>query len=314
MPRILDAGKSLHNQGALRMLRWIILLAGFSGVVYYLANFSGVFVTDRPMANIVDVIGKMSLSAIFLSWFFIGRDSRKFSRPINSRLLRKNLLMFTSVVALLLGAYGLVWPQFTTYAYNTPPPFNFSAFFESLPYNDLSWLREHCSEYIAKWLRLAYFVGFSLPIIFPCLKCFLQGRYIQGWHYILSGHLLQLTLAFPFYALISVDEIWVVKHIPDGLARIFPDPLTAASITMNNFPSLHTSVAFASLLVAQREPDKLLRISWTVFCGSVIIATFFFPIHWALDVVSGLILGWFSVFVSRRLLFFLFRHRRQTLL
>jgi membrane-associated phospholipid phosphatase len=222
-------------------------------------------------------------------------------------------MFFTLVVALLLGAYGLLWPKFTAHVYNNPPPFNLSALFAALPLNDLSWLQDYCSEYLAKWFRLAYFVGFSLPIIFPCLVCFLQGRYLQGWHYILAGHLLQLTIAFPFYALISVDEIWVVKQIPDGLNRVFPDAFTAASITMNNFPSLHTSVAFASLLVAQREPDRLLRTCWTVFCASVIIATFFFPIHWSLDVISGLVLGWVCVLLSRRMIVWLVRHRRKSI-
>ncbi|MDR3561013.1 MAG: hypothetical protein P4N59_06185 [Negativicutes bacterium] len=247
------------------MAQWVVFFVGLACILYYLIYFTGAFITSDPTRNIADVLGKIGLTGIFISWLFANKKPSPSGGSGGNRLLRYHLVLLTIAVLLLLSVYNFIWPPFTNALYQHPPMFDLSSTFESLPFNDLSWLRDYSNEYIMKWFRLVYLVGFTMPILIPCLICFLQRRYIQGWHYIFSGHLLQLCLAFPLYALISVDEIWVVKHLPDGLLRVFPDQLTAAAITMNNFPSMHTSVAFASLLVAQREPDTLFRYTWTFF-------------------------------------------------
>ena len=292
------------------MAQLMVFGGGLVGVLYYLIHFSGELITTDTTHNFIDVLGKIGLMTVFFSWLFTTKYSRKPRRQNASKLLRKNLLYLAGLILILLSIYAFLWPLFTNALFHYHQVYNLSGLFAALPYNDLSWLREYSNEYISKWLRLVYLIGFTLPVLFPCLICFLQGRYVQGWYYIFAGHLIQMCFAVPFYMLFSIDEIWVVKQIPDGLLRVFPDQLAAASITMNNFPSMHTSVAFASLLVAQREPDPLLRYTWTAFCSCVIIATFYFPIHWTLDVLGGLILGWISVRLARKLLIRFVKHFR----
>jgi len=295
------------------MTHLIVFLGGLACVLYYLNFFSGALIITEPAQHLTDVLGKVGLMFIFFSWMFSNKYSRTArDQDHKNKLLRKNLIALMGMVSILMAIYAFLWPLFTSTLFQYHQVFNLSGLFESLPFNDLSWIRDYSNEWITKWLRLIYLVGFTLPVLFPCLICFLRGRYVQGWYYVFAGHIIQMCFAVPFYILFSIEEIWVVKHIPDGLLRVFPDPFTAASITMNNFPSMHTSVAFASLLVAQREKDPLLRYTWTGFCICVIIATFYFPIHWTLDVIGGLLVGWISVRLSRKLLVRFIKYTRIT--
>ena len=53
--------------------------------------------------------------------------------------------------------------------------------------------------------------------------------------------------------------------------------------------------AFAMLLIAWREKDKIFRWVWTLFCLSIIYSTLYLEIHWVIDVIAGIILALVAV-------------------
>lgn len=76
--------------------------------------------------------------------------------------------------------------------------------------------------------------------------------------YVLSAHILQVFLITPFYLTFHLQEVWYVLKHHDGLARHL-GATAAAGVTLNCFPSMHTSISFAMFLLALREKNKLFK-------------------------------------------------------
>lgn len=175
-----------------------------------------------------------------------------------------------------------------------PHLFDWNALFQSIPGNDGSLFRVIKTPWLTAYFQWIYANGFTLPVLIPVLRSFFAKDWIKMLHYELSAHVLQFLLIFPFYLTIKVNEVWWVLGAPDGMNRNL-SASDAAVVVMNCFPSMHTSVAFAMLLLAWREKDRLFRIIWTVFGFSVIYSTMYLGIHWVIDVLGGLLLGYVGV-------------------
>lgn len=166
--------------------------------------------------------------------------------------------------------------------------------FKSIPGNDGSLFRIIQAPWLTAYFRWIYANGFTLPVLIPVLRSFLAKDSLKMIRYSLSAHVLQFILIFPFYLTIHVNEVWYVLGQPDGMARNL-SAADAAIAVINCFPSMHTSVAFAMLLIAWREKDKLFRWVWTFFCLSIIYSTLYLEIHWVIDVIAGIILALIAV-------------------
>lgn len=188
-----------------------------------------------------------------------------------------------------------VWNQVVYWEFGTKAHlFNWDNLFKSIPGNDGSIFRIIKTPWLTAYFRWIYANGFTLPVLIPVLRSFFAKDSIKMIRYTISAHVLQFLLIFPFYLLFKVDEVWYVLGQPDGMARHLP-PAEAAIVVMNCFPSMHTSVAFAMLLVAWREKDKVFRYIWAVFGLSVIYSTLYLEIHWVIDVIGGLLLAYVTV-------------------
>jgi len=64
---------------------------------------------------------------------------------------------------------------------------------------------------------------------------------------------------------------------------------------------MHTSMATAMTIVAWKEKDTWFRWSWIGYCSLVVFSTVYFPVHWVLDLVGGVILGTVSALVGGKL-------------
>jgi PAP2 superfamily. len=162
--------------------------------------------------------------------------------------------------------------------------------FKSIPGNDGWMFRVIQTPWLTNYFRWIYANGFTLPVLIPVFRSFLAKDSLKMIRYSLSAHVLQFILIFPFYLTIHVNEVWYVLGQPDGMARNL-SAADAAVVVVNCFPSMHTSVAFAMLLIAWREKDKLFRWVWTLFCLSIIYSTLYLEIHWVTDVIAGIVLA-----------------------
>ncbi|MHB1652778.1 MAG: phosphatase PAP2 family protein [Desulfitobacteriaceae bacterium] len=195
-----------------------------------------------------------------------------------------------------------VWNQVVYWQLGVKPHLiDLDNWLKSMSWNSGWMFRVLKTPWLTAYFRWIYANGFTLPVLVPILRSFLAKDSRKMLHYILSGHVLQFILIFPFYLTIHANEVWYVLGDPDGMAR----HLSLADATvevMNCFPSMHTSVAFAMLLIAWREKDRLFRWVWSVFGLSVIYSTLYLEIHWVVDVVAGIILAVAAVRLGDRLI------------
>jgi membrane-associated phospholipid phosphatase len=118
--------------------------------------------------------------------------------------------------------------------------------------------------------------------------------------YALGAHLLQFPMIMPFYTLFRVDEVWSVLGHPDRLQRGW-DTATRLNLGANCFPSMHTSVAFAILLLGLRERSRAFRVMMTVYASAIIVSTMYMEVHWVIDVLAGIGLAYAAVALTDRL-------------
>lgn len=188
-----------------------------------------------------------------------------------------------------------LWNQVVYWQLGVKPHLlNWNTLFQSIPGNSGSLFRMIQTPWLTSYFRWIYANGFTLPVLIPVIRSFFAKDWTKMLHYELSAHVLQFFLIFPFYLTIKVNEVWWVLGDPDGMNRAL-SASDAAVVVMNCFPSMHTSVAFAMLLLAWREKDRFFRIIWAIFGISVIYSTLYLEIHWVIDVLGGLVLGYVGV-------------------
>ncbi|WP_392486620.1 phosphatase PAP2 family protein [Haloimpatiens sp. FM7315] len=171
---------------------------------------------------------------------------------------------------------------------------NWNDLFKNIPFNDAAFTRLFQAKWLNEFFKIVYNNGFILPVVLPIYRAIMCKDTKKIIRYALSGHLLQIFLISPFYATIRLQEVWYVLGHADRLQRNFT-PLQAAGWTLNCFPSMHTSIAFAMFLVALHEKDKIFKWFLCAFCLSVIYSTMYMEIHWIIDVVAGVIFAAITV-------------------
>jgi membrane-associated phospholipid phosphatase len=178
---------------------------------------------------------------------------------------------------------------------------NGNALMQALPGNDGRFLWSHRVEWFSRLMGWIYENGFDMVVWIPVVRalCAFDARKMA--RYALSAHLVQFPLIMPFYTMIRIDEVWCVLGDPDRCQRGWSDEVKR-DLGANCFPSMHTSVAFAILLLALREKSPLYRRLMVVYASSIIFSTVYMEIHWLFDVAGGLLLGFVSVKLVDRLL------------
>ena len=132
---------------------------------------------------------------------------------------------------------------------------NANAFMRALPGNDGGFLWSHRVGWLSSLMRWVYINGFDMVVWIPVVRslCALDARKMA--RYALSAHLMQFPLIMPFYTAIRVDEVWSVLGHADRCQRGWTHEVQL-DLGANCFPSMHTSVAFAVMLLgaAREEP------------------------------------------------------------
>jgi membrane-associated phospholipid phosphatase len=190
---------------------------------------------------------------------------------------------------------GLWWKIANWMFENNRHPWNWDDMMNSIPFNNAAWARAIHHPYLDNAMVWIYNYGFVLSLWICIVRSFWTRSMKKMLSYALSGHLLQFPLILPFYNLILLREVWWVKHQPDLLGRQFATENDLLINVMNCFPSMHTSISFAMLLLALREKDRIFKYMMVAYCASIIFSTMYLQIHWVLDVLAGMAFAYGTV-------------------
>jgi membrane-associated phospholipid phosphatase len=174
---------------------------------------------------------------------------------------------------------------------------NANAMMAKIPGNDGHFLWSHDSERALSVMRWVYLSGFDLVVWIPVVRSLVGFDAVKTARYALGAHLIQFPLIMPFYTAFRVDEVWTVLGHADRCARGWSAEVTR-DLGANCFPSMHTSVAFAVLLISLREKSRVYRAMMIVYSLAIILSTVYLEIHWLVDVAGGILLGTVSVRIA----------------
>ena len=161
----------------------------------------------------------------------------------------------------------------------------------------VAWLQSYATDEVTRLLSWTYVYGYAFLLVFPLLAYAALEE---------STQLKRLLAAYTLnYAIGLVVYTIVFAH---GPRNVMPDMVTSLlytttpdfqyltteiNVNTNVFPSLHTSLSVTVAALAYRTRD--VYPSWAVLSGvlatGVVFSTMYLGIHWALDVVAGIVLA-----------------------
>ncbi|MUG71717.1 phosphatase PAP2 family protein [Paenibacillus validus] len=190
---------------------------------------------------------------------------------------------------------GLWWKIANWMFENNRHPWNWDDEMNAIPLNSGGWARTFTHPLLDRAMVWVYNYGFVLSLWICIVRSYWTKSVKKMMSYALSGHLLQFPLILPFYNLILLREVWWVKGQPDLLGRQFATENDLLVNVMNCFPSMHTSISFAMLLLALREKDRIFKYMMVTYCSAIIFSTMYLQIHWVLDVLAGMAFAYGTV-------------------
>jgi membrane-associated phospholipid phosphatase len=183
--------------------------------------------------------------------------------------------------------------------------FKWNDLFASIPFNDASFLWFYQPEWLVKFIGWIYWYGFTLSFWACMIRSFFTKDVKKMLHYAFAGFVLQVPLILPFYNTILLQEVWYVYGLHDMLDPWYRHYTTEAETlnwVQNCFPSMHTSMAFAMLLMARRENSRFFRWTMGTYCTLIIFSTLYLKIHWVIDVIAGMLFAWGIVKLADRIM------------
>lgn len=203
-------------------------------------------------------------------------------------------LPYLLLISFILATGNGLWHKVLEWETGKNIIFNLNSLFSKMPFNDASFTRIFAPSWLTYYMKMVYNTGFVLAVVVPLLRSALAIDFKKMLKYTLSAHVFQVFIITPFYIIFYLQEVWVVNGQPDMLGRNLTGH-TLLETTLNCLPSMHTSIAFAVFLLVLRERNKIFKWVWGFYCLSVIYSTMYLEIHWVIDVIGGLILGYLTV-------------------
>jgi membrane-associated phospholipid phosphatase len=171
-------------------------------------------------------------------------------------------------------------------------------FLHAIPFNDGMWLRQFKSPELDSFMVPIYVYGFTTPLLVLLVYYVLTHRADKIVHALFAAHAVQYLIMLPFHFWVDGHQVWLVQNIYDGTS--FMDPIMAHRShgvptipSLNHvFPSMHSSIATTMIILAWREKSLLLKWTFAIFNVLVIISTIYLGIHWIVDMIAGVLIGW----------------------
>ncbi|HYK72984.1 MAG TPA: phosphatase PAP2 family protein [Pseudoneobacillus sp.] len=226
--------------------------------------------------------------------FIVSLDYKKDQTQLTWKTFLPIGLLLLLIIGFLFSKSATFWYWIVNFFLIDSHLWNWNQLFSQIPFNDGALFRLYKPKLFTLFMRWVYDYGFILAWGASVIRSFLTRSAGKMIRYTLSSHMLQLPIIVPFYATVMLQEVWYVKGNPDGMARHLSGDELLETV-QNCFPSMHTSVSFAILLLALRENGRLFKWGMVTYCSLVIFSTLYLEIHWVLDVLGGILLGYVAV-------------------
>ncbi|MEF8777556.1 MAG: phosphatase PAP2 family protein [Natronomonas sp.] len=169
------------------------------------------------------------------------------------------------------------------------------------------WLQSMATPELTAYFSFIYVYGYVFLLVFPFIAYFALPRPEPLRRTIVAYGLNYLLGVLCYVVFIAYGPRNLIVEQADGLLYSqyaqFQFVTNAVNDETNVFPSLHTSMAVTAALLAWTTRDEYplwVPVS-SVLAVSVVISTMYLGIHWATDVIFGIVLAWISVTLGTRL-------------
>ncbi|TYL35923.1 phosphatidylglycerophosphatase [Natronococcus pandeyae] len=166
------------------------------------------------------------------------------------------------------------------------------------------WLQSFETPVLTAYFSFIYIYGYVFLLVFPVVAYFALSN-TRPLRELLTAYTLNYTLGLLLY--IFVIAYGPRNLLPEVQALMYDTYPQYQHLTRqvnrntNVFPSLHTSLAATVGILAYRTRD--VYPWWNLVAGvlaiSVAISTIYLGIHWAIDVLAGIVLAYVCVELSR---------------
>lgn len=109
--------------------------------------------------------------------------------------------------------------------------------------------------------------------------------------------------ALPFYLFFPVTNVYTHFGLPSALNSVIPQVETFfyTTTTQNNcFPSLHTAMSIVISRTIFLTENKRFEYLGIFVMVTVIISVLYLSIHWIIDVIGGIIVALFALYLSEK--------------
>ncbi|MFB9279214.1 phosphatase PAP2 family protein [Cohnella cellulosilytica] len=252
--------------------------------------------------NMSAIAYSTAFAVAVLIWYGTGRQPLAVAWAFVKALIqsRKYLLFFVAVLAiLLLNKYELHLENWIDISYDlTAAMIGWEGAWQAGLQNTLR------SDALVAICAVFYLVLFQATMI-ASVGIYTYVRNMKLYYAICIAILLNYLLAVPFYLFVPVNEAWHANpQIQFLMLNVFPtfeQHYRSLSGLNNCFPSLHTSLSVTLALLASKSGIR----RWTIFAWInaivIVFSIFYLGIHWFTDMVAGVALAAFSVYVGLKL-------------
>lgn len=261
---------------------------------YHHLVIAAVFILLAILNLLTQIIPIQYTGFIFLSAFTSASAHFDIRRDVKLKSFFKITAPFLIFVVFILATGNDIWHRVLRWEMGRDILFNWNSLFSHIPFNDGGFARIFHPSWLTEYMKVVYNTGFVLALIVPLIRSLISIDFKKMLRYALSAHIFQVLIITPFYMTFYLQEVWYVKGHPDMLQRHLNHAQTLET-TLNCFPSMHTSIAFAMFLLVLRERNKIFKWVWGIYCISIIYSTMYLEIHWVIDVIGGLLLGFLTV-------------------
>jgi membrane-associated phospholipid phosphatase len=182
--------------------------------------------------------------------------------------------------------------------------FNITAGIYRVEGGSVALLQTFETHLVTLYFSFIYVYGYVFLLVFPLLA-YLALRDQRPLHEISIAYAANYGLGLVCYLLFIAYGPRNLDVAEQLMYNVYPQSqlLTSAVNTNTNvFPSLHTSLSVTAMLFAWRTREAYPRwlVIASVIAVSVVISTMYLGIHWATDVVAGVVLAVVSYLIGVR--------------